>query len=265
MPFCSNCGKELKTGAKFCNKCGAQMSVADPGACPVCLKPVTGNEKFCVHCGASIANPVSNQLSAHHLSTAPPARSAITPDPPSPPAYANPHVLPPVKQRKKGGCIWKSLLVLMLLVAAGLTVLYFIGDEPGDNSNSSDLAEEGLTGTDIPGIVSIYDSVPEETITETNVDTGDPQQAAITVEDAFARADTNLLKQMLTPDSREIYKEAFREIKPFMNEYSKAFSNRKLKISTPIYSLYEFTDADGKKYTAEFALSDDGQWKLVRF
>lgn len=50
-----------------------------------------------------------------------------------------------------------------------------------------------------------------------------------------------------------------------MSEYSKAFKNRKLKISTPIYSLYEFTGDDGQKYTAEFALSDDGQWKLVRF
>ena len=73
------------------------------------------------------------------------------------------------------------------------------------------------------------------------------------------------LKKMLTPSSQEVYKEVFREIKPYMSEYSKAFSNRKLKMSTPIYSLYEFTDEAGKKYTAEFALSDDGQWKLVRF
>lgn len=263
MPFCSNCGNELKSGAKFCNKCGAQMGVPDPGACPVCLKPVTGNEKFCVHCGASIANPVSSRPSAPPQ--VPPARSTITTGAPSPPAYTNPQVLPQQKKKKKGGCIWKSLLVLMLLVAAGLTVLYFLGDEPGDKSNSSDLAEEGLTGTDIPGIVSIYDSIPEETITETTLDTGDPQQAAESVEEAFARADTNLLKQMLTPASREIYKEAFKEIKPYMSEYSKAFSNRKLKISTPIYSLYEFTDETGKIFTAEFALSDDGQWKLVRF
>lgn len=261
MPFCSNCGNELKTGAKFCNKCGAQMGVPDPGACPVCLKPVTGNEKFCVHCGASIASPVSSRPLAPHQTAAPPARIPITQGPPSPPVYTTPQVLPPVKRKKKGGCIWKSLLVLLFLVAAGLTALYFLGDEP----NTPDQGEGGLTGTDIPGIVSIYDSIPEETITETTVDTGDPQQAAETVEEAFARADTNLLKQMLTPTSREIYKEAFKEIKPYMSEYSKAFSTRKLKISTPIYSLYEFTDETGKIFTAEFALSDDGQWKLVRF
>lgn len=28
MAFCSNCGNELKEGAKFCSKCGTKISVA---------------------------------------------------------------------------------------------------------------------------------------------------------------------------------------------------------------------------------------------
>ncbi len=214
------------------------MGVPDSGACPACLKPVTGNEKFCVHCGAAIAGPVSSKPAASRQTEAPKPKSTPTLTKPSPPAY----IAPPVKQKKKGGCLWKSLLLLLLLVVAGLTALYFLGDD----LNKPGHGEGGLTGTDIPGIVSIDDSTSGETIPETTVDTGDPKQAAETVEQAFARADTALLKQMLTPNSRQIYKAAFREIKPYMSEYSKAFGKRKLKISTPIYSLYEFTDESGK-------------------
>jgi len=235
------------------------MGVANSGACPACLKPVTGNEKFCVHCGAAIAGPVSSKPEVSRQTEAP--KSTPAPAQTSPPVYHTPPVSTPVKKKKKGGCLWKSLLLLLLLAAAGLTALYFLGDD----LNMPGHGEGGLTGTDIPGIVSIDDSTSGEFITETTVDTGDPKQAAETVEEAFARGDTTLLKQMLTPNSRLIYKAAFREIKPYMSEYSKAFSKRKLKISTPIYSLYEFTDESGKKFTAEFALSDDGQWKLVRF
>lgn len=253
MPFCSNCGNALKPGTKFCSKCGAQMSLPGMAACPVCHKPVIGDEKFCVHCGTSIARSENGDKRSPNQSTSPPAVHQQTSSQPAQISYT--------LKKKKGGCLKKSLLILLFLIVGGITALYFLGDEPGIPG----IGQRELTGTDIPGIVSIDDTMPEDAMEEITVDTGDPQQAAKTVEDAFARADTALLKQMLTPSSREIYKEAFREIKPYMNEYSKAFSKRKLKISTPIYSLFEFSDEDGKKYTAEFALSDDGQWKLVRF
>lgn len=261
MPFCSNCGNTLKAGSKFCSKCGAQLSAPGSGACPVCQKPVSGNEKFCVHCGASIGSTVNGPASAPPPPAAPTAGYPQNTIPPAPPSYNAPPAAPPVKRKKKGGCFRKTLLLIVLLAVAGLTALYFLGDDPPIPGQD----EGGLTGTDIPGIVSVDDSSSNETVTEIPVETGDPQQAAETVEEAFARADTSLLKQMLTPHSQEIYKDAFREIKPYMSEYSKAFKNRKLKVSTPIYALYEFTGDDGQKYTAEFALSDDGQWKLVRF
>ena len=237
------------------------MRIPDSGACPVCRRPVAGNEKFCPHCGASTASQVSSHTPPAAHSANPPVKSAPKPGPSSPPVYVTPPVSPVVRPKKKGGCVWKSLLVLVLLIVAALTALYFYGDDGRISGKGSG----ELTGTDIPGIVSVDDTVTEAAIAETNVDTGDPKQAAETVEDAFARADTTLLRQMLTPGSQVIYKEAFKEIKPYMSEYSKAFSTRKLKISTPIYALYEFMDVNGKKYTAEFALSDDGQWKLVRF
>ncbi len=36
-------------------------------------------------------------------------------------------------------------------------------------------------------------------------------------------------------------------------------------MSGPIYALYEFSNSSGRKFTAEFTLDDDGNWKLVRF
>lgn len=253
MPFCSKCGNELKSGAKFCSKCGAQNGVPDPGICPVCQKRVTGNEKFCFHCGASIVQAYGG-INAHN-----------TPPPQPQPTYISaPHVQAPpipVTKKKKGGCLKKIVLTLLLLIIAGATALYFLGDDPFDMERK----QAELTGTDIEGIVPVDDTIQQEIVSETAIDAGDPVQAAIKVEDAFARADTSLLKQLLTPASLEVYHETFSEIQPYMSAYSKAFSKRKLKYSTPIYSLYEFTDETGKTFTAEFALCDDGQWKLVRF
>lgn len=261
MSFCSNCGNPLKAGAKFCSKCGTQMSAPGAGTCPLCHKPVSGNEKFCAHCGASIANVVSSQTPPTPAVQTTPAQHLAGAVDTSRHAQAAPQNVAKARKKKKGGCFWKTLLIVLILGISGLTALYFLGDEPvgpGSEGNT-------LTNTDIPGIVSIDDSIAEVAPPEALTDTGDPKQAAATVEEAFERADTSLLKQMLTPRSQEIYKDAFKEIKPYMSEYSKAFKNRKLRISTPIYSLYEFSDAEGKTYTAEFALSDDGQWKLVRF
>ncbi|MBL7903473.1 MAG: zinc ribbon domain-containing protein [Bacteroidales bacterium] len=248
MSFCSNCGNPIKAGAKFCSGCGAQMSAPGGGSCPHCHNPVSGSEKFCVHCGAPIAKTISGQTSTPSPALNPPAQEAR-------------QASEVQKKKKKGGGLWKTLLIILLLVISGLTALYFLGDEPGN----PDTDHTGLSNTDIPGIVSIDDSISGESHSEVQPDTGDPGQAAELVEEAFARADTSQLKQMLTINSQQIYKGVFTEIKPYMSEYSKAFKNRKLRISTPIYALYEFSGEDGKTYTAEFALSDNGQWKLVRF
>lgn len=227
------------------------MNITGKDACPACNKPLTGNEKFCLYCGVSITLSGIVDTSVLQQPIIPHASQVYNQQP----------VSEQIKKKKKGGFILKTVLIILFLVVAGITALWYLGKEP--KGTAIDTGE--LTGTDIPGIVSIDDTMPDDAIQETTVDTGNPLQAAEAVEDAFARADTALLKQMLTPNSREIYKEAFKEIKPYMSEYSKAFSNRKLKMSSPIYALYEFTDEAGKKYTAEFALSDNGQWKLVRF
>jgi len=97
------------------------------------------------------------------------------------------------------------------------------------------------------------------------VESGDVRKAADLVEKAFTRADTVLLKQILTSGSLEVYNGVFREISPYMKDYAKAFRSRKLVMSGPVYALYEFSDGSGRKFTAEFTLGDDGNWKLVRF
>ncbi|MBI3250100.1 MAG: AAA family ATPase [Deltaproteobacteria bacterium] len=54
---CSNCGSENRTGAKFCNDCGAPL----PLPCPSCGVENRPGAKFCNDCGTSLV--VSSQLS----------------------------------------------------------------------------------------------------------------------------------------------------------------------------------------------------------
>lgn len=50
-----------------------------------------------------------------------------------------------------------------------------------------------------------------------------------------------------------------------MAKYAQAFKNRKLVMKSDIYALYSIKDNKGKKYTIEFAMVEQGVWKLVRF
>ena len=186
-------------------------------------------------------------------------------------------VSPAGKKTDKGkkGCLTPVLTILFILVIAGLSTVYYYYLEDQEKFRDSGIAtgsEEAeepreLTGTDIPGIVPIGDeggkNNPVENVRST--ESGDVKKAADLVEKAFSGADTALLKQILTPASLEVYNGVFREISPYMKEYARAFKNRKLVMSGPIYALYEFSNGAGKKFTAEFTLDDDGNWKLVRF
>ena len=64
MATCTQCGAELKPGTKFCENCGAKVSVPQPAAQPApapapapagwtCSCGQTGNTgKFCANCGS---------------------------------------------------------------------------------------------------------------------------------------------------------------------------------------------------------------------
>lgn len=226
MAFCKTCGAEISPGSNFCGTCGTKVSPAD---------------------------------TKKRTTSAPPAGKKV-------------------KNEKKGcikGCLRPVLIILFILLIAGLAALYYFYQEDqkqirdtGSTAGTGEVEKQQvLTGTDIPGIVPIGDdgSKDESLVNVRSAESGDVRKAADQVEKAFSRADTILLKQMLTPASREIYKGVYMEISPYMKEYARAFKSRKLVMSGPLYTLYEFSDGSGKKFTAEFTLGDDGNWKLVRF
>ncbi len=220
----------------YCKNCGAEISAGS---------------NFCGSCGTNVTSAETKKKIS-----------------------AEAHAGEKVKSKKKG-CKKGCLTPLFILFIAGLAALYyFYQQDPGivggtGMETGSEEVEEvrELTGTDIPGIVSIEDDAvnndPEVKVRA--AESGDFRKASDLVEKAFSAGDTVLLKQMLTPASLERYKGVFGEISPYMNEYASAFKNRKLVISGPIYALYEFSNGSGRKFTAEFALGDDGDWKLVRF
>jgi len=67
MPFCNNCGKEVKEGAKFCSGCGASLDKDAQSSdapqnnisgtiCPKCGSMVPFGNVACTNCG-SLLNP----------------------------------------------------------------------------------------------------------------------------------------------------------------------------------------------------------------
>lgn len=53
--ICTNCGKELPDGAKFCGGCGAKVEAAAANSCAVCGNVLKEGAKFCNVCGSPVA------------------------------------------------------------------------------------------------------------------------------------------------------------------------------------------------------------------
>lgn len=50
--FCNNCGNELPENAKFCNKCGTAVKIAENKTCLNCGNELPKGAAFCNICGA---------------------------------------------------------------------------------------------------------------------------------------------------------------------------------------------------------------------
>jgi predicted nucleic acid-binding Zn ribbon protein len=273
MPFCANCGKENPPGARFCGNCGTELNTGS-GSCAKCGKTLEQNEKFCSSCGTPVKTeppkptsqpkpeePKITKEGRKIISGAPKQNQPVNPPPP---IVSQP-------KKKKRGClsrIFRLFALLLVLIVALVVVLYFLPDSSPKN--------EGLTGTNIPGIVDIepgdVSHLPEnrdkttEQIPAKKLEEGKAlKKTAESVEKAFANADTTQIKQVLTETALKNYSGVFKEIQPHMQQYASAFKNRKLISATGVYKVYEFSDNKGNKYTAEFALQPEGEWKLVRF
>jgi RNA polymerase subunit RPABC4/transcription elongation factor Spt4 len=279
MPFCTNCGKEISLRSRFCGLCGADQ-LAYVKTCKNCGKNLEESEKFCSNCGTPTTNSPEG-IPESKIAEPPKKKENITPEgrkiiasiPKSTRKQSTKPPLAPQPPKKKiKGCLaflFKTFVIVLILFIAAITLLYFASDwldEPKDI----------LTDTNIPGIVDIEpgnDNNPVIPDTETSdqpiatpvKESNDVKELSEMVELAFAKADTVLLKQLLTETSLEKYSGVFKEIQPYMTEYANAFKNRKLVHSNSIFSLYAFEDEEGNKFTAEFASTGNGNWKLVRF
>lgn len=273
MPFCSNCGNENPQGARFCGNCGTEQNTSE-ASCIKCGKMLEANEKFCSSCGMPVKNeppippprkepekPKYTKEGRKIISGGPKQNQ---PGNPPPPNASQP-------QKKKRGClskIFRLFILLLVLFVAIILVLYFLpGSSPED---------EGLTDTNIPGIVDIepedVSHLPEnrDKTTEQISSTSFKEEKALKettalVENAFASADTTQLKSLLTAQSLKNYSGKYKAIQPEMAAYAKALKSKKLVLQTEVYALYSIEDESGNKFSAEFAQVEPGIWKLVRF
>jgi len=280
MVFCTNCGKELSAGAKFCNSCGKEQILSE-NSCSKCGKILEENEKFCSGCGTQVEHKTEPKAEPQvQAETEQEQKEQFTKEgrkiiTGGPKPEQNPPVPPPIQaqKKKKSGCrgcliaFLIFLLVVIIIGAAGVFILNKITDgeiiekfREGYNSTKSEQTdienESPVNNISTPAALEKPVKIKENKSVK---------QIASAVEDVFEKSDTTLLKQLLTETSQQTFEGVFAEIYPYMPQYAKAFKKRKLIRSTKNFALYEFEDEEGNKYTVEFALTGDGNWKLVRF
>jgi len=88
MSTCKVCGATLRSGSKFCTKCGTKVTIA--------MEEVKHDaERICQHCGETISNPAAEfcRRCGHKLSVSKP-KPAPTPKPTPAPQPGNLRVCP---------------------------------------------------------------------------------------------------------------------------------------------------------------------------
>ncbi len=121
--LCSNCGRPLRPGARFCGHCGTPVPVSPPApseapvatggeVCPHCGKPVRPGAKFCNSCGKPITP------------AAPPPSPAAVKGPISKPVAQPPSPRTKPAQKKWWLVVLIVLLVFCVIVAGGAAIVY---------------------------------------------------------------------------------------------------------------------------------------------
>lgn len=194
--------------------------------CHNCGNPLSENSLFCPECGIKL-EPFQNPEKKEEIKHE--SNTSITSN-----------------KKKKGGCfkiVGLILLGILAVIIIGSIILYNLSDDWEDTS-----IKNGLTNN-------------AEIIQEPK----SLKKAAIKMEAIFIEADTTQLKLLLTDTSFKTYNGVYSEIQPYMNEYAKAFKNRKLIKLNDLFALYSFEDEEGNKFTVEFASVTSDEWKLIRF
>ena len=135
MAKCSQCGAEVRDGAKFCEICGAKIEEKpQPNVCPQCGQEVAPGQVFCTNCGCKLA-PAQEQAPAPQPAPEPQPMPAPAPQPmPAPqpgPMYQQPYGQPyqqqPMPQQQpNNGRVTPLQLVRSLVLNIGVFIIYLL-------------------------------------------------------------------------------------------------------------------------------------------
>lgn len=167
MAFCTSCGKEINSGVRFCNNCGADQNPTG-NTCTGCGKALEENEKFCSDCGTPVGAKAETKTEPQKQTPPQPkeekytkeGRKIISGGPKSAKNKQATPTPPPVntqqKKKKKGcrGCALTSILILAGLIV-GTMLLYNKVSDWWQNIDLEEKAENLLDTEGIDGIVDI--------------------------------------------------------------------------------------------------------------
>ena len=135
MAKCSQCGAEVRDGAKFCEICGAKIEEKpQPNVCPQCGQEVAPGQVFCTNCGCKLA-PAQEQAPAPQPAPEPQPMPAPAPQPmPAPQPgpmyqqlYGQPYQQQPMPQQQpNNGRVTPLQLVRSLVLNIGVFIIYLL-------------------------------------------------------------------------------------------------------------------------------------------
>ncbi|WP_297085865.1 zinc ribbon domain-containing protein [uncultured Draconibacterium sp.] len=175
MPFCTNCGKEISEGAKFCGSCGSPQE-SNPNSCKKCGKVLEENEKFCSACGTPVTTtskaapdsqkqpepkpePPKQKLTKEGrkiISGGPKPEQNMKGNPTPPPPINTP---PPKKKKGCRGCAITAIFILAVLIV--LTMLMYNKVSNWWQNLDTEQTSENILDTE--GVDGIVDIEPEKT------------------------------------------------------------------------------------------------------
>lgn len=262
MPFCSNCGNQLREDAKFCNSCGSPQ-VVESNLCPNCGKNLEENEKFCSSCGSPVKTETPPKTEPVEPKFTKEGKTIVGSGPKPQQNQQAQNIPPPVKQTKKKkrgcfGCFFRTLLILLILILV-VTGFKFIRSKM--NNSSGNFLSELKPGKEITSSVPDGAKIKKD---DKPFESDELKKVLTELENVLDNGDPQKLKGLLAESALLKYEEELDKLKPQIKKYAEAFKKRKLVLSSDFYKVYEFSGDDGIKHTLTLEFQPGETWKITQ-
>lgn len=144
---CSSCGFQNDYNAKYCKKCGKELTALAKRYCNNCGKELNDKAKFCKYCGAVVEAETNGYTKSDSITK----RNNIKP--------------------KRKSAVWRAFTLILVVLILGASFIYskWQKDDNLKNSNTTEVDDEIDTYSDISDETPTANNDEEIVVTEENI------------------------------------------------------------------------------------------------